>query len=463
MQLNPRKPGRIAAGLGLMTTALLAGGSVAEAQDSVSSSGTSLMTEGVAEPGTTTVDTAVLFYQEQGGRVRAIEPSTEFTANMLNGDTISGSLTFDSLTGATPNGAAPWTSPQTFTSIQPAPSTQVTSTSASGNRIVTTVPGTGLVQSTYTVAANTLPMDAGFKDHRFAGTLGYGALLDPDTRLKFGCAASVERDYQSYSGNLGISRDLFGKNTTVSLAANLEWDKSKPYYGTPTGFQALNSQVTGGNDSKTVISVVAGVTQTLTRFWLTQLNYSYGSSKGYQTDPYKVLSEVDGQLGTPLQYIYENRPRSRTRQSVYWGNKIALGPTVADVSLRYYHDSWGIDSITAEASEQIPLGRNFYVEPLFRYYHQSAANFYVKYLISGAALPAYASADGRLSRFNATTLGVKAGVRLFEGTELYLDAEDYRQSGDHLDPGAPGALATLDMFPGVHALSVITGLRVKFE
>lgn len=462
MQLTARKPGRIAAGLGLMTAALLGGTPVADAQDAGSAS-TGLMTEGTAEPGTTTVDTAVLFYQEQGGRVRAIEPSTEFTINRLNGDTISGSLTFDSLTGATPNGATPWINQQTFTSLQPAPSTQVTSTSASGNRTVTTIPGTGLVQSAYSVAANTLPLDAGFHDHRYAGTLGYSAMLDPDTRLKLGAAASVERDFESYSGNLGISRDLFDKNTTLSLAANLEWDRSKPFYGTPTGFQTLNSAVTGGNDSKTVVSVVAGVTQTLTRFWLTQLNYSYGSSQGYQTDPYKILSEVNGQLGIPEQYVYENRPRSRTRQSVYWGNKIALGPTVADVSLRYYHDSWGIDSITAEASEQIPLGRNFYIEPLLRYYHQSAANFYVKYLVFGATLPAYASADGRLSRFNATTLGVKAGIRLFAGTEFYVDAEDYRQTGSHFDASAPGPLATLDMFPGVHALSVITGLRVKFE
>ena len=412
MQLKPAKPGHLAAGLSLLTAALLASTS-AEAQDSQAHG---LMQEDAAAPGTTTVDSAVLFYKESGGRVQAIEPTTEITINRLNGDTLTASFTFDSLTGATPTGATPWSQPQTFTTLIPAPSHQVASTSASGNRTIVTVPGTGLVQSSYSVPANSLPVDSGFHDRRYAGSLGYSLLMDPDTRLKFGGALSFERDYASYSGNVGISRDLFNKNTTLSLAANFEYDQSKPYYGTPTPFENYAGQITGGHDHKTVVSLVGGITQTVTRFWLTQLNYSFGSNRGYQADPYKILTVVDAASGAPQSYLYESRPRSRTRQSVYWGNKIQIGPTVADVSLRYYHDNWGIKSITIDASEQVPFGRNFYVEPLFRYYHQSAVNFFRYYLVSNAALPQYASADSRLSRFNATTIGIKAGVRLLPDT-----------------------------------------------
>ncbi|OJV32616.1 MAG: hypothetical protein BGO24_02415 [Sphingomonas sp. 67-36] len=111
----------------------------------------------------------------------------------------------------------------------------------------------------------------------------------------------------------------------------------------------------------------------------------------------------------------------------------------------------------------MPFGRNFYVEPLFRYYHQSAVNFFRYYLVSNAALPQYASADSRLSRFNATTIGIKAGVRLLPDTELYVDVERYRQTGAHNDPTAPGALASMDLFSGVHALSAMTGFRFKFQ
>ena len=459
MQLNAHKPARLAATLGLVTAALLSANSV-RAQDQ---SDPGLMKEGVAEPGSITVDSAVLFYQERGGRVRAIEPSTQFVVNRLNGDTISASFTYDSLTGATPNGAAPSSEPQTFTSLVPSSGSQSTTTSASGNRTVVNIPGTSFVQSRYTVPANTLPLDRGFRDHRYAASLGYSMLVDPDTRIKLGGAFSSERDYSSYSGNIGISHDLFSKNTTLSLAANLEYDRSKPFLGTPAPFQNYSTQITGGSDSKTVVSVVAGITQTLTRFWLTQLNYSYGSGQGYQSDPYKILSLVSQYSGYPVSYVYESRPRSRVRQSIYWGNKIAMGPTVADLSLRYYHDNWGIDSITAEASEQVPVTRNFYVQPLFRYYHQSAANFFHYYLPFQSSLPQYASADGRLSRFDATTIGVKAGLRVLPGTELYVDAEDYRQTGRHYDRSAPGDLASLNLFSGVHAFSVMTGFKFKLR
>lgn len=454
----------IAACLGALTASLL-WATGAQAQETIYPQ---VMAEPAPGPNSTVSDTAVLFYQEQGGRVRAIEPTTSLVVNLGNGDAISGSVTFDSLTGATPNGAAPWTGTQTFTALIPAASTQVTTTSASGGRTTTTIPGTGLANSSFTAPAGSIPLDSGFRDHRFAGNLGYSWLLDPDTRIKFGGAVSFERDYRSYSGNLGISRDLNQKNTTVSLAVNYEYDQSRPTYGTPAAFQNYSTQILGGNDHKSVISVVGGLTQTVTGFWLTQINVSYGSNKGYQSDPYKVLSVVDATTGAPLSYLYENRPRSRNRESVYWGNKLALGPTVADVSFRYYHDSWGINAITAEVSDQVPVGDDVTVEPSLRYYHQGAADFYRRYLLGGAALPQYASADGRLGKFSAITYGLKATARLFRDDDnfsdmdLYVVAERYQQSGDHLDPTAPGALSSLDFFSGVRAFSIMTGIKMKY-
>jgi hypothetical protein len=83
-----------------------------------------------------------------------------------------------------------------------------------------------------------------------------------------------------------------------------------------------------------VYNLVTGVTQVVNRYWLTQLNYSIGSTDGYQTDPYRIISAVDPVTGGPVEYRYESRPKSRLRQSVFWGNKIALGPTVLDLSAR---------------------------------------------------------------------------------------------------------------------------------
>jgi hypothetical protein len=205
------------------------------------------------------------------------------------------------------------------------------------------------------------------------------------------------------------------------------------------------------------------VTLVINRRWLVQLNYSFGSNQGYQTDPYRILSVVNPMTGAPVDYLYESRPRSRFRQSVYFGNKISLGPTVADLSARYYHDNWGIDSITAEISEQIPVGHAVYIQPGYRYYRQSAADFFRYYLLSGVPLPRFASSDSRLCEFQAHAIDLKLGIRILDRGELYILGEDYLQIGRSHSPNAPGALAREDLFSGINAISVMTGFKYSFR
>jgi hypothetical protein len=67
-----------------------------------------------------------------------------------------------------------------------------------------------------------------------------------------------------------------------------------------------------------VAGVLVGVTQVMSRNWVAQLNYAYDRSQGYLTDPYRILSGVDGS-GSVTGYRYESRPDTRVRQSLYWG------------------------------------------------------------------------------------------------------------------------------------------------
>lgn len=469
MQLNSRRGGLTAA-LGLLTANLLAASS-AQAQDTPAPASQSaeedetgsFLDDTASEPGSLTLDFAVLFYQEQGGRVRAIEPAATITLNRRNGDVFTAGTTYDTLTGATPNGAAPWTAAQTFVNpVQPLGS-QKALTSASGkHKTLVTLPGGAVVQQ-YIAAPNTLPLERDFTDDRHGVELGWTHVLDPETKISFGLSGSNERDYRSFSGNLGLSRDLPGKNTTLSLAGNIELDQARPLYGIPVPLTPMSSLTKGPYQSKRVYSLVAGVTQLLSRNWLVQLNYSWGSGEGYQTDPYKIVSVVSAATGAPLSYLYESRPRSRVRQSLYLASKLSIGSAVTDVSLRYYHDSWKIGAMTAEASETFPIGKSFYVAPGARYYHQTGANFFNYYLLGAAPLPEYASSDARLARFSAVTFSLKGGAKLSPKVEVYLLGEDYRQSGTHHPAGAPGALAGEDFFAGVHAFSAVAGLKYHFR
>lgn len=452
MQLKKRKNGQVLKSLGLVTANLfMATHGMAQAIDDVAN-----------ELGTTSLDTALLFYQESGDRVRAIEPVSSLKITGENGNVLSARVTYDSLTGATPNGAAPWTGSQLFTTPAPPPDENMSVTSASGRKTYVTIPGTGTRVAQYTAAANELPLDAGFKDTRYALDLGYSSLWDTDTTTSFGLSGSKEKDFTSYSLNAAISQALFDKNTTLGLGLNLEFDTSNPQYGIPTAMTEMNGLLKGPSDSKTVTSINAGITQVMNRIWLFQLNYNIGWSNGYQTDPYKIVSLVNPVTGAPVKYLYESRPDSRVRQSVYMANKIALGSTVADISLRYYHDDWGINSITAEVSDRIPVTDRLFIEPEARYYTQDAADFFNYYLLNGSALPEFASADGRLAKFNAWTLGVKLGYSFTPDSEVYLVAEDYKQKGDAKVAGAPGALANETFFSGVHAASLMMGFKFRF-
>ena len=412
------------------------------------------------------IDGSVLFYQETG-RVRAIEPALSTSINLGDEHYLSLGVVSDSVTGATPNGAVPSNRVQNFLTPIKVTGSTVTTTSASGGSTIVQLPPTpGQVAAAalgrqYSAAPNTLPVDGGFNDQRFAGNIGWAQPVTDTMKMTAGAAYSSEHDYTSGTVNASLAQDFNGRNTTASLAVNAEFDRSSPFGGTPTPLTSMNAQWKGPGQSRTILDFVGGLTEVVNRYWLAQLNYSYGTSNGYNTDPYRIISVVDAS-GQPIDNIYENRPRDRTRESVYFGNKVYLGSNVVDASFRYFWDSWGIKSETLEVSDRYAVNDLLYVEPQVRWYHQTAASFYHYYLNSSSPLPTYASSDTRLGTFTGMTYGSKIGLAVGNQTEINLLGLYYRQSGNGHPAGAPGQLAQQNLFPGVTAISVIAGFSVGF-
>jgi len=458
MQLSNRNKGRIGATLCLVTANLFSTTGLVQAQE-VQNAFDEPATSG---PGNIIMDGAVMYYRENNSRIQAIEPMASYTDYADNGDIFSIKLTADSLSGASPFGATPWIAPQNFLSP-----TSVTisgddgSTGASGG-VVVTDPVTQMKILQTTAKANELPLNPGFQDTRGAANLSYTKALASRTRVTFNLNGSIERDYQSYSGGASIAQDFNNKTTTISVGVNYQHDLSKRLYGTPTPFAVMTGVFTDGTKSENIVSATAGITQVITRNWLVQLNYSYERATGYQNNPYKVISVLDPVTGAPQRYLYEARPDKRTRNAVYIGSKLAVGSFVTNLSARYYHDSWGINSITANASEHIPIGTRGYIEPGVRYYHQSSADFFNYFLLSNAALPQFASADNRLDKFNAITASIKGGYMLNDQIELYAMADYYRQTKAGTKGLLPGNNGSLNLFAGVKAISVMTGVKYRF-
>lgn len=413
---------------------------------------------------------ALLVYKEGDGRVEAIEPSTDLTIHGPANQQLSLGVVFDSVSGATPNGAVPANQPQTFvTPIKAQGSTATVTTASGGSTIIHLPPSPGDLAAAalgrqYIVPANVLPMDRGFSDHRWAVNFGWSQPMGSISDVGFGGAYSIERDFRAISANTHIAQTFNSNNTTISLTLNAELDSSFPYGGVPTPLAVMDPQwKSPTSDNKTQAGFVLGLTQVLSRRWLMELNYAFDWQSGYQNDPYRIISVVDPVSGEPLSYLYENRPRERQTQSIFWENKFDLDPFITDVSLRYFKDDWGITSETAEVAERVGLGHSIYIEPSARWYQQTAADFFHYYLVQGQTLPDYASSDTRLGKFQSITYGVKLGFKPTGRTELYIRGSYYKQMGDGHPADAIGQLAQQNLFAGSKAAFVFLGYTWDFH
>ena len=389
-------------------------------------------------------DSSVLYYQENAGRVQAVEPVVSLKYDFGDQRVLAGTFVADVLSGATPNGALPARTPQTFAS----PSSK------------SLVPAPGRKTTLYTVSPGNLPQDPHFNDQRVAGDVGWSQPHGLDDTLSAGLHVSAEHDFDSLQAQVGASHDFNSKNTTVSAAVNEEYDRIDPNGGTPVPGSDYMLYQHESNQSKTVTGVMLGVTQVLTRNWLTSLNYTADLSRGYLTDPYRLLSVLDG-AGTVTGYRYENRPDSRTRQSLYWVTKAALGPSVLDVSYRRARDNWGVNSDTVEGHLRFALGARNYLEPHVRWYRQGTADFYRLYLGSEEEQPTHMSADPRLAALVATTYGLKFGMTVGRGGELSLRIEQYQQR-PHTQSSSLQELEGLNLNPDLKATIAQLSWRFQF-
>jgi hypothetical protein len=376
------------------------------------------------------IESSLLIYSETD-RVTAVEGLASFS-KLIDGRTWRLRLTYDGLTGASPNGATPSSRIQTFTR-------------PSG-------------EGRYNIPAGETPLDDTFHDTRFGVDLSLTQPLDRLSNISLGTHFSNEYDYLSLGGNVGLTRDLNHRNTTVGLSVSYSRDKIRPDGGIPVRFAETPTTRgalprAGGSDTKDVFDAIFSVSQVVDRKTLARFNYSFGSVAGYQTDPFKILSVVEpassADAGEPVRYVYESRPDSRAKHALYGEVRRYFSGNVANLSYRYFWDDWGVRSHTVNAGYLQMLGNDYSVEPHLRWYRQTQADFYHAFLVDGNPLPRHASADYRLADFDAWTVGLTVGKRVGDNIRLRLTGEYYSQFGDRSPPEAIGVLRDFDLFPNV--------------
>jgi hypothetical protein len=384
-------------------------------------------------------DSAVAYYRENG-RIQAVEPVVNLSKDYGDGEALGLNLTYDALSGSSPNGALTSNKPQTFGS-------------ASGK-------GLTVSSHTYTTAPGQLPVDPNYHDQRVAVGWGWQQPLTRLTSTSFRGKVSYEHDFLSATVNATIAHDFNQKNTTLSFGINDESDSIHPIGGAPVpgGDYALFEET--GHKSKNGVGALLRVTQVMTRSWLSEFNLSVDRFNGYLNDPYKIISVIDT-FGNTTGYVYENRPDERIRRSAYLENRVGWERTSAALSLRYMSDDWGIHSATAQLHLRWwTSDRGQYWEPTVRWYRQTAADFYTPW-INGATIRSvgFASADERLGAFHALTYGLKYAVKWGDqtGSEMSFRLEYYQQLVDNRAP-APSALQGLNLYPNLQAVLFQVGV-----
>jgi hypothetical protein len=128
-------------------------------------------------------------------------------------------------------------------------------------------------------------------------------------------------------------------------------------------------------------------------------------------------------------------------------------------------DDWAVRSDTAQLQLRWSWSnRERYIEPTFRWYRQTAADFYTPFILDTAKQSTgFESADSRLGAFRALTYGVKYAQKLpglgsRAESEFSVRAEYYQQTFNEQVP-VPAGLQGLDLFPGLKAILVQIGYR----
>jgi hypothetical protein len=382
-------------------------------------------------------DASGLLYGE-AGRAKVVEPTARITRLFDGGASLGAQFALDVITGASPTGARP----------------------IGGVQTVTTPSG-----RTQTVSAGELPTTS-FHDVRKAVDLDWqqpiGSLFSAATGGHF----STEKDYRSVGISEKLSLETMHRLTTWTVGGGYNRDAVFPVGGTPVGLTSGGVLTGATQNSKQVASALVGVSRVLTRRWLVALNASHMVERGYLTEPYKVVSVLDPTTQNPVGSLTELRPDTRQRSDVLASSVYHLARDVLYTSYRYYWDDWGVQSSTLDIKYRSELQNESFLQPHFRLYTQSAADFFTLGLMSGAPLPEFATSDQRLSHFNSVTLGLTYGFKVPGQPGEFTVRGEYIGQFGHLNLGPTqeeeGAPVTPDAFPPLNIGTLTASYSVSF-
>lgn len=239
-----------------------------------------------------------------------------------------------------------------------------------------------------------------YADTRFYPSVGY-SIKNPSSGITTGITASLSSEYDYFSKGLGLNFAKASKDNNREFGIKLQtyldqWKVILP-------IELRNFSDEGNHKPRNSYSA--------------SLSYSHVVNQRLQFSLLADLVSQKGLLGTSYQRVYFNNNAENyehlpdTRFKIPVGIKVNyfLGDRfIIRSSYRYYTDDWGVRAHTAELELPIKITPFFSLSPFYRYYTQTAADYFAPYKEHSTADNFFTS-DYDLSEFDSQFFG--SGIR----------------------------------------------------
>jgi hypothetical protein len=232
---------------------------------------------------------------------------------------------------------------------------------------------------------------------------------------------SSEYDYFSMGFGGGYARLLNEKNTELSFSGKVYLDRWNPQYPIELRNGFFDSRTTGIGSYDPSFVPFEKVNRNT---YSLSLGLSQILGKKLQASLFMDLVWQNGLLSTPFQRVYfgdasdffvadfqladdvERLPDTRLKIPIGARLNYYLNDTfILRSYYRFYYDDWGVSAHTANLEIPIKLGDSFVVYPSYRYYTQTAADYFYR-KETALSTAAYYTSDYDLSAFSAHQYGM---------------------------------------------------------
>lgn len=296
--------------------------------------------------------------------------------------------------------------------------------------------GSDIISSASTDKIDYIDSSASSVDARTYGQVTYSKKINSKFSFYTGVGSSIESDYFSLNGQLGVNKNQPSKNRNFGMKFQ--------YYNDDLRWGRLN------DDYHYPVELIYPSELRPNKFYDVYKRYSYNLklnwnqvvNKRWRFGFFPTIVHQNGLLETPFHRIYfsdhslgvEQLPKNRWKFAFgVKANQFVQGKTILKHSAQIYQDTFGVRAISIEEIMAYKWKSNIILSPKMRWYAQHQADYFQPYQVHRASATHYTS-DYDLSKFQTIEFG--AGLKfkpIKQKNQLAQVAYTYLHRSNHLN------------------------------